>query len=279
MAHVRSLFSGPLADVENKAIMAFNSDDQRRHLEHHQPLQPAVRPLLHAADGHVRPDELTDEETMALVDQMGEAGLPALFSRWRADDAQELLGDPREGARLRHPRDVSTNCTFMTRDAPSASRPTASTGSPPRCTVPRVPRRDGWCPRHPRPSGRGDQDLREEGVNVGSRRPSAPLPGLRLRPHRRGQGPRRRPALLLRPHHRRPQRGEDDGRITPSSGASWATSSSTTSSPKSPDGVGHRRDAQFIPLSPRSSWSAASTSPTGSSASRSSRRALWARAT
>ena len=32
-----------------------------------------------AADAHSLPSELTDEETIALVHQMGERGLPALF--------------------------------------------------------------------------------------------------------------------------------------------------------------------------------------------------------
>jgi radical SAM protein with 4Fe4S-binding SPASM domain len=81
MAHVRSLFfDGPLAEVENKALTAYklgrpseiiwNITDRCNLLCDH---------CYMAADGHVREDQLSDEDTIALVRQMGEAGVPLVF--------------------------------------------------------------------------------------------------------------------------------------------------------------------------------------------------------
>ena len=120
MAHVRSLFfKGPLADVENKAITAFklgrpsdviwNITNRCNLLCDH---------CYMAADGHIRPDELTDEETIALVHQMGERKLPALFLSGGEPMMRKDFWEILELARSYDIRvTVSTNCTFMDRDA------------------------------------------------------------------------------------------------------------------------------------------------------------------
>ncbi len=81
MAHVRSLFfEGPLAGVENKALTAYQlgrpseiiwniTDRCNLRCDH----------CYMAADGHAREEQLSDDETIALVHQMGEAGVPILF--------------------------------------------------------------------------------------------------------------------------------------------------------------------------------------------------------
>jgi radical SAM protein with 4Fe4S-binding SPASM domain len=119
MAHVRSLFfKGPLADVENKAVTAFklgrpsdviwNITNRCNLLCDH---------CYMAADAHSRPDELSDEETMALVDQMGERGLPALFLSGGEPMMRRNFWDILEGARCYGIRvTVSTNCTLIDRD-------------------------------------------------------------------------------------------------------------------------------------------------------------------
>jgi len=120
MAHVRSLFfKGPLADVENKAVTAYklgrpsdviwNITNKCNLLCDH---------CYMAADAHTRPNELTDEETIALVEQMGERKLPALFlsggEPMMRKNFWEILETAR-GAGIRVT--VSTNCTIMDRDA------------------------------------------------------------------------------------------------------------------------------------------------------------------
>ena len=120
MAHVRSLFfKGPLSDVENKAVKAYklgrpsdviwNITNRCNLLCDH---------CYMAADGHVRPDELTDEETIALVRQMGERGLPALFLSGGEPMMRSNFWEILELARSLDIRvTVSTNCTLMDRDA------------------------------------------------------------------------------------------------------------------------------------------------------------------
>jgi radical SAM protein with 4Fe4S-binding SPASM domain len=120
MAHVRSLFfKGPLADVEDKAVKAFklgrpsdviwNITNRCNLLCDH---------CYMAADAHVRPNELTDEETIALVNQMGERGLPALFISGGEPMVRKNFWEILELARSLGIRvTVSTNCTLMTRDA------------------------------------------------------------------------------------------------------------------------------------------------------------------
>jgi radical SAM protein with 4Fe4S-binding SPASM domain len=120
MAHVRSLFfKGPLADVENKAITAFklgrpsdviwNITNRCNLLCDH---------CYMAADGHGRPEELTDDETIALVRQMGERGLPALFLSGGEPMMRRNFWEILELARALDIRvTVSTNCTLIDRDA------------------------------------------------------------------------------------------------------------------------------------------------------------------
>ncbi len=120
MAHVRSLFfQGPLADVENKAITAFklgrpsdviwNITNRCNLLCDH---------CYMAADSHVRPNELTDAETIALVDQMGERGLPALFLSGGEPMIRRNFWEILERARGYGIRvTVSTNCTMIDREA------------------------------------------------------------------------------------------------------------------------------------------------------------------
>jgi MoaA/NifB/PqqE/SkfB family radical SAM enzyme len=120
MAHVRSLFfKGPLADVEDKAITAFklgrpsdviwNITNRCNLLCDH---------CYMAADAHVRPNELTDEETIALVNQMGERGLPALFLSGGEPMMRKNFWEILELARTYNIRvTISTNCTLMDRDA------------------------------------------------------------------------------------------------------------------------------------------------------------------
>ena len=120
MAHVRSLFfKGPLADVENKAVTAFklgrpsdviwNITNRCNLLCDH---------CYMAADSHTLPDELTDEETIALVKQMGERHLPALFLSGGEPMMRSNFWEILELARSLGIRvTVSTNCTLMDRDA------------------------------------------------------------------------------------------------------------------------------------------------------------------
>jgi radical SAM protein with 4Fe4S-binding SPASM domain len=71
-----------------------------------------------AADGHIRPNELTDEETIALVHQMGERKLPALFLSGGEPMIRKNFWEILELARSYGIRvTVSTNCTKMDRDA------------------------------------------------------------------------------------------------------------------------------------------------------------------
>jgi radical SAM protein with 4Fe4S-binding SPASM domain len=120
MAHVRSLFfQGPLADVENKAITAFKlgrPSDVIWNITNRCNLLCAH--CYMAADSHVRPNELTDEETLALVDQMGERGLPALFLSGGEPMIRRNFWEILERARGYGIRvTVSTNCTMIDRDA------------------------------------------------------------------------------------------------------------------------------------------------------------------
>jgi radical SAM protein with 4Fe4S-binding SPASM domain len=120
MAHVRSLFfKGPLDTVENRAVKAYklgrpsdviwNITNRCNLLCDH---------CYMAADGHVRPDELTNEETIALVRQMGERGLPALFLSGGEPMMRSNFWEILELARELDIRvTVSTNCTMMDRDA------------------------------------------------------------------------------------------------------------------------------------------------------------------
>ncbi len=120
MAHVRSLFfKGPLAEVENKAVKAFKAgcpSDVIWNITNRCNL--LCDHCYMAADSHERPNELTDQETIALVRQMGERGLPALFlsggePMMRKNFWEILVLARGYGIRVT----VSTNCTIIDRDA------------------------------------------------------------------------------------------------------------------------------------------------------------------
>ena len=119
MAHVRSLFfDGPLAEVENKALKAaelgrpsdviWNITNRCNLLCDH---------CYMAADGHAKPDQLSDEETIDLVQRMGEAEIPVVFlsggEPMMRPNFWEILAEVnKQGVRPT----ISTNCTFITPD-------------------------------------------------------------------------------------------------------------------------------------------------------------------
>jgi radical SAM protein with 4Fe4S-binding SPASM domain len=120
MAHVRSLFfKGPLADVEDKAITAFRlgrPSDVIWNITNRCNLR--CDHCYMAADAHGRPAELSDEETMALVREMGEGGLPALFLSGGEPMVRSNFWEILETARSYDIRvTVSTNCTLIDRAA------------------------------------------------------------------------------------------------------------------------------------------------------------------
>ena len=71
-----------------------------------------------SADGHTLPDQLSDEETIALVDQMGELGVPLVFlsggEPMMRNNFWEIL-ERAHGYGMHIT--VSTNATFIDRDA------------------------------------------------------------------------------------------------------------------------------------------------------------------
>ncbi len=119
MAHVRSLFfTGPLDEVENKALKAlklgrpseiiWNITNRCNLLCDH---------CYMAADGQKKPEQLSDEEAMALVEQMGEAGVPLLFMSGGEPMVRSNFWDILERARELDIRvTVSTNATLIDRD-------------------------------------------------------------------------------------------------------------------------------------------------------------------
>lgn len=128
MAHVRSLFfDGPLAEVENKALAAaelgrpsdviWNITNRCNLLCDH---------CYMAADGHARPDQLSDAETIELVRRMGEAGVPVVFltggEPLMRPNFWEILAEVnRQGISPT----ISTNCTLIT---PEVAKRLASYG-------------------------------------------------------------------------------------------------------------------------------------------------------
>jgi len=120
MAHVRSLFfEGPLAEVENKALKAvslgrpseviWNITNRCNLLCDH---------CYMAADGHTKPEQLTDDEAIAIVDQMVDSGVPVLFMSggepMMRKNFWEILEHARNGGM--HVT-ISTNATLIDRDA------------------------------------------------------------------------------------------------------------------------------------------------------------------
>jgi len=150
MAHVRSLFfEGPLAAVEDKALTAarlgrpsdviWNITNRCNLLCNH---------CYMAADAHALPDQLSDDETIALVRRMGEAGVPVVFlsggEPMMRPNFWEILAEVNaQGVRPT----ISTNCTLIdaARRPRSVSQPTASAGSPPRCTARRTSTTRWWA--------------------------------------------------------------------------------------------------------------------------------------
>lgn len=119
MAHVRSLFfEGAASESENKALTAaklgrptsliWNITNRCNLLCNH---------CYMSADGHVLPDQLTDEECMDLVDRIGEAGVPVVFlsggePMMRPNFWEILAAVNAKGVRPT----ISTNCTFITEE-------------------------------------------------------------------------------------------------------------------------------------------------------------------
>ena len=212
MAHVRSLFfKGPLDTVENRAVKAYklgrpsdviwNITNRCNLLCDH---------CYMAADGHIRPDELSDEEAIALVRQMGERGLPALFLSGGEPMMRKNFWEILELARsLRHPRDrLHELHAHGPRGRKASSRRRHRLDRDVALRSGRVPRRDGPRAGHSQARGRSYQDpARRRRQRRHQDRDQQGDVALHLRPHRRGQGARRRPPVLLRPDHRRPQRG------------------------------------------------------------------------
>lgn len=116
MAHVRSLFfDGPLAEAENKALkcaelgrpssIIWNITNRCNLLCNH---------CYMAADAHILPDELSDEETISVVQRMGEAGVPVVFlsggEPMMRPNFWEILAEVnKQGVRPT----ISTNCTMI----------------------------------------------------------------------------------------------------------------------------------------------------------------------
>jgi radical SAM protein with 4Fe4S-binding SPASM domain len=120
MAHIRSLFfDGPLSEVENKALKAYtlgrpsdviwNITNRCNLLCDH---------CYMAADAHSLPDQLSDEETIALITQMGELGVPLVFLSGGEPMMRKNFWDILEKARSYGMHvTVSTNATLIDREA------------------------------------------------------------------------------------------------------------------------------------------------------------------
>jgi len=116
VAHVRSLFfDGPLAESENKAFrnaQLGRPSDIIWNITNRCNLR--CDHCYMAADGHVLPEELSDEETIDLVRRMGEAGVPVVFlsggEPMMRPNFWEILAEVNaQGVRPT----ISTNCTMI----------------------------------------------------------------------------------------------------------------------------------------------------------------------
>jgi len=119
VAHVRSLFfKGPLAEVEDKALAAYklgrpseviwNITNRCNLLCDH---------CYMAADGHNKPEQLSDEEALDLVGKMGEAGVPLLFMSGGEPMMRHNFWEILETARSYDTHvTISTNATMIDRD-------------------------------------------------------------------------------------------------------------------------------------------------------------------
>ncbi|MDZ4168275.1 MAG: radical SAM protein [Coriobacteriia bacterium] len=120
MAHVRSLFfDGPLTEVEDKAQLAvqlgrpseviWNITNRCNLLCDH---------CYMAATGHAAPEQLTDEEAIAIVDQMVDSGVPVLFMSGGEPMMRKNFWEILEHARAGNMHVVvSTNATLIDREA------------------------------------------------------------------------------------------------------------------------------------------------------------------
>jgi radical SAM protein with 4Fe4S-binding SPASM domain len=120
MAHIRSLFfGGPVTESENKAMKAvalgrpseviWNITNRCNLLCDH---------CYMAADGHTLPDQLSDEETMDIIRQFGEAGTPLMFLSGGEPMMRPNFWEMLAEAKRRDIRViVSSNATFIDRDA------------------------------------------------------------------------------------------------------------------------------------------------------------------
>lgn len=120
MAHVRSLFfnSGPLTTIEDKAVKAYalgrpseviwNITNRCNLLCEH---------CYMAADERAKPDQLSDEETMDVLRQMGESGVPLLFLSGGEPMMRSNFWEMLKKARKYDIQvTVSTNATLINRD-------------------------------------------------------------------------------------------------------------------------------------------------------------------
>jgi Fe-coproporphyrin III synthase len=119
MAHVRSLFfNGPLDAVEDKAHTAYKlgrPSDVIWNITNRCNLR--CDHCYMGADGHALPDQLSDEEAIDLVHQMGEAGVPVIFLSGGEPMVRPNFWEILETARGLGIRvTVSTNATLIDRN-------------------------------------------------------------------------------------------------------------------------------------------------------------------
>jgi MoaA/NifB/PqqE/SkfB family radical SAM enzyme len=117
MAHVRSLFfEGAASESESKAQEAkrlgrpssliWNITNRCNLLCSH---------CYMAADGHVKPDQLTDEQSLEMIDRLKEAGVPVVFLSGGEPMMRPNFWEILEKINAAGVRPtISTNCTFVT---------------------------------------------------------------------------------------------------------------------------------------------------------------------